>query len=208
MDQKEIQRLTLLNKYETEIFSKGYRYIAGIDEAGRGPLAGPVVAAAVILPQATMLEGLNDSKKISPKKREQLFNTIKEIALSVSVGIVSEKDIDSLNILNATKKAMLQAINGLKPTAQYLLIDAVSLEQTLIPQMSIIKGDLKSASIAAASIIAKVTRDRIIEEYAKEYPMYGFERHKGYGTREHINAIKEYGACSIHRLSFISKYVS
>lgn len=207
MTEKEADRLIALNKYENEMHLKGYDYVAGVDEAGRGPLAGPVVAAAVILQQGVIIEGLDDSKKLSAKKREILFDVIKSNCVSFCTGIVSEKDIDSINILNATKTAMMQAVNGLKPAPHCVLIDAVKLDQLSIPQLAIIRGDSVSASIAAASIIAKVTRDRIIEEYGRQYPQYGFEKHKGYGTKQHIEAIKQYGACPIHRLSFIKKFI-
>jgi len=162
--------------------------IAGIDEAGRGPLAGPVVAAAVILPQDVFIEGLNDSKKLTENQREKLFDVINDKAIGAGIGIVDEKQIDEINILNATKKAMKLAVGNLKPVPDILFIDSLKLDDINIEQNSIVKGDAKSVSIAAASIIAKVTRDRILREMDKKYPMYGFARHKGYGTGEHIEA--------------------
>jgi ribonuclease HII len=203
----EYARLNEMHKYEDIAFQKGIKLIAGIDEAGRGPLAGPVVASAVILPQSIFIPGLNDSKKLSPKKRDKLFDIIMEEAVSVGIGIVDEKVIDEINILNATKKAMVKAVNSLDPQPELLLIDAVKLDEVKISQLSIIKGDCLSISIAAASIIAKVTRDRIISEMDLLYPEYGFSRHKGYGTKEHINAIKKYGICPIHRVSFTKKFI-
>lgn len=193
--------------YELAAIKKGYEYIAGIDEAGRGPLAGPVVAACVMLPKDSFIAGLDDSKKLSEKKREALYNIITEKALAYGIGIVDEKYIDKVNILNATKKAMCKAVSSLKLKPEILLIDAVKLDDISIEQFSIIKGDKKSVSIAAASIIAKVTRDRIITEMDLLYPQYGFKKHKGYGTREHIEAIKKYGFCPIHRMSFNIKKV-
>ncbi|HOQ36724.1 MAG TPA: ribonuclease HII [Acetivibrio sp.] len=205
--QEELNRYRAMCSYEDEAYEKGYEIIAGIDEAGRGPLAGPVVAAAVILRRGSFIEGLNDSKKLTPQKRDKLYDIIMKNALSVGVGIVDEKIIDEINILNATKVAMKQAIEKLIINPDILLTDAVKLPEVKIPQISIVKGDAKSVSIAAASVIAKVTRDRFIEKMDSEYPQYGFSKHKGYGTKEHIEAIKKYGICPIHRVSFTKNFV-
>lgn len=207
MKEKEMQRLLNLCVYENEVYESGCEYIAGVDEAGRGPLAGPVVAAAVVLKRNGFIEGVDDSKKLAPRKRERLYEDIINNCVCYLVGIVDQKCIDEINILNATKKAMYMAISNLNPRPGHVLIDAVKLDELDIPQTSIIGGDAKSVSIAAASIIAKVTRDRIMDEYGKEYPQYGFENHKGYGTKEHISAIKKYGLCPIHRLSFTKKFI-
>lgn len=179
---------------------KGYSIIAGIDEVGRGPLAGPVVAAAVILSEDFYLPGLNDSKKLSKAKRESYYTYIKQHA-DIGIGIVDHKEIDQLNIYQATKKAMQMAVQSLTRTPDYLLIDAMTLPLS-VPQESIIKGDTKSASIAAASIVAKVVRDRMMEQFAKKYPYYGFDQNMGYGTKEHLDGLKIYGPSDIHRLSF------
>ncbi|MEN6315240.1 MAG: ribonuclease HII [Clostridiaceae bacterium] len=200
--QKEMERLKLMSKYEMEAYQKGFRYVAGIDEAGRGPLAGPVAAACVMLPEGCIIEGVNDSKKLSAAQRERLYDIIVDKAISIGIGIIDEKCIDEINILNATKLAMKKAVDQIKPRPDMLLIDAVRLNDVEIRQMPIIKGDALSISIAAASIIAKVTRDRLIEQADAIYPQYGFKKHKGYGTEEHINAIKKYGICPIHRVSF------
>ncbi|MDD4494410.1 MAG: ribonuclease HII [Eubacteriales bacterium] len=206
--ENEFDRLRTLWLYEKEKYAKGYSLVGGIDEAGRGPLAGPVVAACVVIPENAildgLLEGLNDSKKLTPAQRDSLFDKISECAVSCGVGIVDSETIDKINILNATKLAMKKAVDAMSPKPDYLLIDALKVEQIPIRQQSIIKGDSKSASIAAASIIAKVTRDRILGEMDGKYPAYGFVKHKGYGTLEHINAIRKYGACPIHRVSFLS----
>lgn len=199
----ECQRLENILKYERKYYAKGIDLVAGIDEAGRGPLAGPVVAAAVILPKNCMLEGVNDSKKLSAKKREELYDVIMSNALSVSVGIRDHIYIDKYNILQATYAAMEDAVNGLSIKPQQLLVDAVTIPHTDIPQEGIIKGDALSISIGAASIIAKVTRDRLMLEYAKEYPDYDFEHNMGYGTAKHMSAIKQKGICPIHRLTFL-----
>lgn len=193
--------------YEESAYVEGMNTIAGIDEAGRGPLAGPVVAACVILPRDTFIKGLNDSKKLTPARRENLYDEIREKAVALSIGIEDEKCVDEVNILNATKKAMKSAIESIKPVPEILLIDAVKLENIEIRQIPIIKGDCLSVSIAAASIIAKVTRDRIIEDLDLLYPQYGFRKHKGYGTEEHIKAIKKYGICPIHRISFTKNFL-
>ena len=207
MKEEEIERLTKLSEYEKDCYEKGYTYIAGIDEAGRGPLAGPVVAAAVILPKDCLIEGVNDSKKISEKKREKLYDDIINNAVAWGVGIVDNNVIDEINILNATRKAMRMAIDNLKVKPDYILIDAEKKVDTGgIPYTPIIKGDALSISIASASIIAKVTRDRIMREYDEIFPMYGFEKHKGYGTKAHIEAIKQHGLCMIHRLTFSEKF--
>jgi len=209
MKEKELERLTKLKEIENELYSSGIETICGIDEAGRGPLAGPVVVAAVIMPKNSMIEGVNDSKKVSEKKREVLYEQITNEAIAYGVGIIDQKEIDDLNILNATKKGLTKALEELKVKPQRILVDALNGIDTLgIPYTSIIKGDAKSYSIAAASIIAKVTRDRIMREWDELYPMYGFEKHKGYGTKMHIDAIKEYGLCPLHRLSFVKNIIS
>jgi ribonuclease HII len=206
--QKEIQRFKDMSFYEEEAYSSGTTYVAGIDEAGRGPLAGPVVASCVILDPTKPIYRINDSKKLSEKAREEIYSEIMEKAIAVGIGIVDEKEIDDINILNATKKAMVIAVNDLKVSPQLLLVDAVELDEISIEQKTLTKGDSLSVSIAAASIIAKVTRDRILIEMDKKYPVYGFKKHKGYGTKEHIDAIKKFGICPIHRLSFTKKYAS
>ena len=207
MTEKEQERLDKMLEYERTLYAKGYEYICGIDEAGRGPLCGPVVAAAVILKKDDHIEGVNDSKKLSEKKREALFETIKERVVAWSVGIVDEATIDEINILEATRLAMKKAVEGLQVKPEYALVDAEKKVPINIPYMPIIKGDALSESIAAASIIAKVTRDRMIIELDKEYPEYGFAKNKGYGTKEHIEAIKQYGLCKAHRRSFCKKFV-
>ena len=190
-----------MKEFETELYNKGMNFIAGIDEVGRGPLVGPVVTAAVILPKDFYDERINDSKKLTEKKRELLYDVIMENAISVGIGISSEDVIDEINILNATKRAMLEAVNNLSVKPEHLLIDAVKLN-TDIPQTSIIKGDAKSESIAAASIIAKVTRDRMMIELDKIHPEYDFKHNKGYGTKKHIEAIRKYGIIKEHRKTF------
>ncbi len=207
MKETEEVRLEKMLEYEKDLYAKGYEYICGIDEAGRGPLCGPVVAAAVILKKGDKIEGVNDSKKLSEKKREQLFEEIKERAVAYSVGVVDEKTIDEINILEATRLAMKKAVEGLSTKAQYALVDAEKRVPIDIPYTPIIKGDALSESIAAASIIAKVTRDRMIVELDKTYPEYNFAKNKGYGTKEHIDAIKQYGLCPAHRRSFCKKFV-
>jgi len=192
--------------YENELYKKGITLICGIDEVGRGPLFGPVVASAVILPVNYFNPDIKDSKKLTAKKREKLYDIITKDAISVGIGIIDEKTIDKVNIYEATKLAMYEAINSLKIKPEHLLIDAMKLE-TEIPSTSIIKGDAKCYSIAAASIIAKVTRDRIMREWDEVYPQYGFITHKGYGTAKHISAIKEYGLTPIHRRSFTKNFV-
>ena len=204
--EKERIRLEGLKEYERKYDE--CEFICGIDEAGRGPLAGPVVAGAVVLDKTKEILYLNDSKKLSEKKREALFDEIMEKAVAVGVGIVDEKVIDDINILQATYKAMRLAIDNLKVKPQILLNDAVIIPDVDIPQEKIIKGDAKSVSIAAASIIAKVTRDRLMAKYDEKYPDYGFAGHKGYGTAAHIEKIKEIGPCPIHRRSFIKNFYS
>lgn len=208
MKEKELERLTKLKEIENEIYNSKIETICGIDEAGRGPLAGPVVVAAVIMPKDSMIEGVNDSKKVSEKKREILYEQIINEAIAYGVGIIDQKEIDKINILNATKKGLTTAIKELKVKPQRILVDALTgIDTCGIPYTSIIKGDAKSYSIAAASIIAKVTRDRIMREWDEIYPEYGFEKHKGYGTKMHIDAIKEYGLCPLHRLSFVKNII-
>ena len=208
MKEKEIERLNNLKAEELKLYERNIEYICGIDEAGRGPLAGPAVVGAVILPQDSFIEGVNDSKKISEKKRERIYDQIIEEAIAWSVGIVDEKTIDEINILNATKLGVKLALEGLKQKPDVIMVDALNNMDTLgIPYISVIKGDAKNYSIAAASIIAKVTRDRMMQEWDEVYPAYGFAKHKGYGTAEHIRVIKENGPCSIHRRSFIKNFV-
>lgn len=190
-----------MKEYENELYNKGIKYIAGVDEVGRGPLVGPVVTAAVILPADFYDERINDSKKVTEKKREMLYDVIMENAVSVGIGMSSSEVIDEINILEATKKAMKEALNNLSVKPEHVLIDAVKLDID-IPSTSIIKGDAKSQSIAAASIIAKVTRDRMMYELDKEHPEYDFAHNKGYGTKKHIEAIKKHGILKEHRKSF------
>lgn len=192
-------------EYEVEAKSKGYKAVCGVDEAGRGPLAGPVCAAAVILPENTIIDGVNDSKKLSEKKREALFDVIKSSARSYCIAYATVEEIESMNILNATMLAMKRAVEGLDVKADYAMIDGNRLPDLNIDSEFIIKGDAKSMSIAAASILAKVSRDRLLREYAKEYPEYQFDKHKGYGTKAHIEALKKYGPCPYHRMSFLGK---
>jgi ribonuclease HII len=187
---------------ELTLWDKGIRAIAGVDEAGRGPLAGPVVAAAVIFPTGTSIKGVEDSKKLSERKRADLFVAIKEQALSVGVGIVSHDVIDRINILQATILAMHKAIDELRVKPDFIIVDGNSFRHDRYSFQNIIDGDAKSFTIAAASIIAKVTRDRLMLEYHEQFPMYGFARHKGYGTRQHLEAISQFGLCEIHRRSF------
>lgn len=188
--------------YERGLWAAGVQYIAGVDEAGRGPLAGPVVAAAVILPPEVHIAGVNDSKKLSPGQREILFKNIISRALAIGVGIVDEKTIDQINILQATYRAMREALASLTPPAQQVLVDGRPIPRLDVPQTAIIHGDAKCFSIAAASIVAKVTRDRIMLDYDRQFPQYGFAQHKGYPTKKHIQAIIKYGYCPIHRTTF------
>ena len=204
--EKELARLEAMREYEDTY--DACAYICGIDEAGRGPLAGPVVAAAAVLPKDCQIFYLNDSKKLSEKKRDLLFDEIKEKAVAYGIGIVSPQVIDEINILQATYEAMRQAISQLNVIPEILLNDAVTIPGVDIMQVPIVKGDAKSVSIAAASILAKVTRDRMMMEYDQIYPEYGFAKHKGYGTAAHIAALKEYGTCPIHRRTFIKKFVT
>lgn len=208
MKEKELERLTKLKEIEKDLYSKGFNNICGIDEAGRGPLAGPVVVAGVIMPKDSMIEGINDSKKISEKKREKLYDLIIEEAISYSVAIIGQDVIDDINILNATKEGVTKVVDGLDVKPDLIIIDALNHINTRgIPYEPIIKGDAKCYNIAAASILAKVTRDRIMREWDEVYPQYGFVQHKGYGTAKHIQAIKEYGLTPIHRRSFTKKFV-
>lgn len=203
--EQETERQEKMKETEKRLISRGYRLIAGVDEAGRGPLAGPVYAAAVILPEDIRLDGINDSKKLSPKKRAELFDEIIEKATAYSVFSVDEKKIDEINILRATHLAMNGAVLSLSKKPDYVIIDGNSISSMDIPHETIVKGDAKSISIAAASVLAKVSRDRYIEKMAEIYPEYGFEKHKGYGTKEHIEAILRYGVSPIHRKTFLTK---
>lgn len=199
--EKELALFEEMQQFENDARSKGHRLIVGIDEVGRGPLAGPVVAAAVILPENFHLLGVNDSKKLSAKKRDELFDEIQNQAISIGIGMVDHNKIDKINIYQASKVAMGIALEDLCFIPDYLLIDAMKLD-VKIPQESIIKGDARSISIAAASIIAKVIRDRLMEDYAKMYPGYGFENNSGYGTKEHLLGLEQQGICPIHRKTF------
>ena len=201
----ERQRLEGMREFENKYSDLGA--VAGIDEAGRGPLAGPVVAAAVILPKDIFLPFLNDSKKVTEKRRDVLFDQIKQEAIAYGIGIASNALIDEINILQATYEAMREAISKLSKTPDILLVDAVHIPNISLKQVGIVKGDAKSVNIAAASILAKVTRDRLMLEYDKIYPEYGFASNKGYGTSKHIEALKAYGACDIHRRTFIGNFV-
>ncbi len=203
---KEIKRLEELSIFELNLIENGYQYIAGIDEVGRGPLAGPVVTCAVVLKEYYIYEGINDSKKVSLKNRERLFDLINETAIEVSYGSATPEEIDEFNILGATKLAMKRAIDGLKHRPDHLLIDAVKLDSD-IDQTSIIKGDEKSVSIAAASIMAKVTRDNMMKEYHKTYPEYDFENNKGYGTASHYIGLNSVGISPIHRKTFVKDFI-
>lgn len=191
--------------FEFAAMNKGFKTVCGVDEAGRGPLAGPVYAAAVILPIGAEIDGLNDSKKLYEKKREELFEIINDVAISVSVGTASEKEIDEINILNATFLAMKRAVLGLEIPADYAIIDGNRAPNLEIPAETVVKGDGKVMSVAAASIIAKVSRDRFMLKMAEQYPEYQFEKHKGYGTKLHYEMIEKYGVSRIHRKSFLKK---
>ncbi|HCI72922.1 MAG TPA: ribonuclease HII [Lachnospiraceae bacterium] len=199
----ERQRLERMRYYEHLCEQEGYTWICGIDEAGRGPLAGPVVAGAVILPRDCEILGLDDSKKLSEKRREALYEEIMEKAVAAGCGVIGNRRIDEINILQADYEAMCEAIGKLRVMPQVLLNDAVTIPQVKLPQKNIVHGDAKSVSIAAASIIAKVTRDRMMVEYDALFPEYGFARHKGYGTSDHYAALRKYGPCAIHRMTFL-----
>ena len=205
--QQELARLEEILTYERGLWEAGYDLVAGIDEVGRGPLAGPVVAAAVILPKECKIEGVNDSKKLSAKKREELYDIILEKAVSYGIGVVSNERIDEINILQATYEAMREALSQLKPKAEYILADAVTIPMVSTPQRGIIKGDAKSMSIGAASIVAKVYRDRMMEAYEEVYPGYGFASNKGYGAAEHIEGIRKQGITPIHRKTFVKNFL-
>ena len=199
-----------LYEFEEKLYDEGFHLICGVDEAGRGPLAGPLVVAACILPPFLRIEGINDSKQLSAKKRKELYKVIVKNALAYKIVFVTEEDVDSLNIYQATKKGMLMAIAGLKNKPDYALIDAMPLGELEIPHNSIIHGDARCASVAAASILAKVTRDEYMKKMDIKYPNYGFKKHKGYGTKAHMQALEKYGPCKIHRKSFapVSKFYS
>ena len=216
--QKQKERLAEMKIPEAKLHEEGYRFIAGVDEVGRGPLAGPVVTAAVVLPEDFDVLGVDDSKKLSEKRREELFDIITERAVAYGIGICDHQEIDEINILQATKKAMRKAIEECDrklsekgpeehpaPCIDYVLFDAVEIEDLDKPQEAIIKGDAKVLAIAAASIVAKVTRDRMMVEYAGEYPWYAFEKNKGYGTAAHYEGLRDHGTCPIHRMTFLKK---
>lgn len=205
--EEELERLKNMLVIEESLYDAGYEYICGVDEAGRGPLCGPVVAAAVILPKHGCIEGVNDSKKISEKKREKLYDDIMKGAIAVGIGISDVDVIEKVNILNATKIAMKKAIESLSIKPDYVLIDGNQKIDIDILQETVVSGDAKSESIASASIIAKVTRDRMLRKFDEMYPEYGFAKHKGYGTKAHIEAIKKYGLTPIHRKSFCTKFI-
>lgn len=208
MRKAQIETLNRLKEFDIKYYEKGFEHICGIDEAGRGPLAGPVVVACVIMPKDSKIEGINDSKKISENRREKLYDLILEEAISYGIGIVDQNEIDEINILNATKKGLTESLKELKQRPDIILVDALKKIDTLgIPYEPIIKGDAKSYSIAAASIIAKVTRDRIMRQWDQIYPEYGFEKHKGYGTANHIKVIRELGLTPIHRKSFTKNFI-
>ena len=191
--------------FEREYIQQGFKNICGVDEAGRGPLAGPVCAAAVILPEGKIIDGVNDSKKLTEKKREALFDVIKEQALAYAVAFATVEEIEEMNILNATMLAMKRAVESLPVKADFAMIDGNRLPDLTIDSEYIVKGDAKSMSVACASILAKVTRDRLLYKYAEEYPQYHFDKHKGYGTKLHVEALRKYGPCPYHRLSFLRK---
>ena len=205
---KTTEPVLLTMEKEMEIRAKGFTAVCGIDEAGRGPLAGPVVAAAVILPEDIQLPGVNDSKKITEKKREILFDFVKEHALAYGIGEASETEIDEINILQATFLAMRRAVEALQIPADYALVDGNRIQGLPVPAETVIGGDGKVLSIAAASILAKVTRDRYMRDMAAQYPEYGFEKHKGYGTKAHYAAIEQYGICPLHRKTFLKKVLN
>jgi len=192
-------------EFENIAYSKGFDSVCGVDEAGRGPLAGPVCAAAVILPKGLIIDGVNDSKKLSEKKRDMLFDVVKELAVAYNIAFATVEEIEEYNILNATMLAMKRAVEGLSVPADFAYIDGNRTPALNIPCEYIIKGDARSMSVAAASILAKVARDRLMLQFAKEFPQYSFEKHKGYGTKVHIEAIREFGPSPIHRPSFLTK---
>ena len=194
--------------FENEAYVRGYKYVCGVDEAGRGPLAGPVFAAAVILPRDYVIDGVNDSKKLTEKKREQLYSKIKEQSLAYCVASASVDEIDEINILNATFLAMTRAVSGLQVKADFALVDGNRLPSLEIGAKAVVKGDSLSESIAAASILAKVERDHLMLNLANEYPNYAFEKHKGYGTKLHIEMIKKYGSSNVHRKTFLKKILN
>ena len=209
MKEKEIERLIKIKEIEKDLYNKGFKNICGIDEAGRGPLAGPVVVAGVIMPEDSMIEGINDSKKVTEKRREKLYDIIKEEAISYSIAVIDHNVIDEINILNATKQGVTDVVDGLDVKPDLIIVDALTHINTRgIPYEPIVKGDAKCYNIAAASILAKVTRDRIMRQWDEIYPQYGFASHKGYGTAKHISAIKEYGLCPIHRRTFTKHFTN
>ena len=209
MKEKEIERLTKLKEIEKDLYSKGFKNICGIDEAGRGPLAGPVVVAGVIMPEDSMIEFVNDSKKVTEKRREKLYDIIKEEAISYSIAVIDQDVIDDINILNATKKGVTEVVDGLDVKPDLILVDALEhIDTKGIPYEPLVKGDARCYNIAAASILAKVTRDRIMRQWDEIYPQYGFLSNKGYGTAKHIAAIKEYGLCPIHRVTFTKHFTN
>ena len=208
MKEKEEERLIKLKEIEKDLYDKGFNNICGIDEAGRGPLAGPVVVAGVIMPEDSMIEFVNDSKKVTEKRREMLYDKIKEEAISYSIAVVDQNVIDDINILNATKQGVTEVVDGLNVKPDLIIVDALTHINTRgIPYEPIIKGDAKCYNIAAASILAKVTRDRIMRQWDEVFPQYGFAKHKGYGTKAHIEALEKYGPCPIHRKTFIKHFV-
>ena len=209
MKEKEIERLTKLKEIEKDLYSKGFKNICGIDEAGRGPLAGPVVVAGVIMPEDSMIEFVNDSKKVTEKRREKLYDIIKEEAISYSIAVIDQDVIDDINILNATKKGVTEVVDELDVKPDLILVDALEhIDTKGIPYEPLVKGDARCYNIAAASILAKVTRDRIMRQWDEIYPEYGFLSNKGYGTAKHIAAIKEYGLCPIHRVTFTKHFTN
>ena len=209
MKEKEFERLTKIKEVEKDLYNKGFKNICGIDEAGRGPLAGPVVVAGVIMPKDSMIEWVNDSKKVTERRREILYEKIKEEAISYSIAVIDHNIIDDINILNATKQGVTEVVDGLAVKPDLIIVDALTHINTRgIPYEPIIKGDAKCYNIAAASILAKVTMDRIMRQWDEIYPQYGFAAHKGYGTARHIAAIKEYGLCPIHRITFTKHFTN
>lgn len=202
MDIREMQRLTQISVWEVELSRRGYGALAGVDEAGRGPLAGPVVAAAVVLPRGILIEGVFDSKCLDPARREKLDGMIRSLAVDYGIGVIHNDVIDRVNILQATRLAVKHALLALKTSPDFLLIDGLEIPNLGIPQMAIVRGDSLCYSIAAASILAKVERDRLMMRYHQSFPQYGFNSHKGYGTRAHLDRIRLHGPCAIHRRTF------